>query len=79
MINVFDGVRPASSLFSIVDASFNNRKGSLGYHAPGNHAPVIPEDSESQPSVARDIHVRCTNRVREVIRDLDRDCLRMEE
>jgi hypothetical protein len=28
---MFDGTRPASSLFSIVDASINVRKGSLSY------------------------------------------------
>ena len=31
MISMFDGTRPANSLFSIVDASFNIRKGSLRY------------------------------------------------
>jgi hypothetical protein len=32
MISMLDGTRPASSRFSIVDASFNIRKGSLSYY-----------------------------------------------
>jgi hypothetical protein len=53
-------------LAEFIDELGPRQSGDLGSLAPGNHAPVIPEDGESQPSAARDILVRCTSRAREV-------------
>jgi hypothetical protein len=39
----------------------------------GDHASVAPEHGKSQPGVACDILIRCTSRVRQIVRDLDRD------